>query len=164
MFQHRGATSCLSDYPQLYRWGETVSLGYSSCRNVGDATTAFGPSRLRWKVLGELTQDELHEAMQSLHRGDCRPPFGEGYVRGRSACIVEFRIGVDEPGAEHFRAEFHRVPDAWEIPVGEHERAVGELRDLERWEVEPVRNEEDRLGVAVFVVVGESWSRVNWCT
>ncbi|MBM2809726.1 MAG: hypothetical protein HW416_485 [Chloroflexi bacterium] len=49
----------------------------------------------RWKVAGELTQDEMNEAVKSLHRVDCTPSFRERYVRGGAARIVDLWLGIN---------------------------------------------------------------------
>lgn len=127
---------------------------------------ANGSKVARWKVAGELTQDEMNEAMQSLHRVDCPPPFGERYVRGGASCIIDFWLGVEHPRSHHFRADFHSVPDASEGQVGHREGMVAELvhthGEVEFPQMIAARDEENRLGVAVFVVVGEVLQQGQW--
>ena len=84
----------------------------------------------------------MDEAMQSLHRVDCPPPFGERYVRRGASCVVDFRLGVNQPRSHHFRTEFHHLPDAGEVLIWDRERPVSELLktvgDRKIAQVEPV--------------------------
>ena len=131
----------------------------------------------RWKLATELTEDEMDEALYALERRESCPCVTESYLRGESTCRIDFRLRVNQARLQHFEAEFQRLPDVADVPValrprqggwgwridilsdGLKERTDGLVPRSSRQddipEVVLMGNEQDGMGDAVFVVVGQ---------
>lgn len=112
-----------------------------------------------WKLPGELTQDEMNEALKALERRDYCPPFGEGYCRGDAACLIDFWLGTWREGhLYHFQAALHCLTDSnWDSVHGMSDsRSLFEIGRKEFGSVRDIgRYEEDGPTIAMFVVVGQ---------
>src|SRR5262245_44130546 len=71
-----------------------------------------------WELLGELTQDEMNEALDALQCWDYNAPFGERYLRCDAACVVDpWLRAVEKPRLHHFQAHCDRLTDPNEFLV-----------------------------------------------